>query len=712
MPGARRSRCSSGSRCSRWSPGSRPRAIARHPLRMSQKDRITTPFGFDSTAAEVVDGIDLDRQARDRHRRRLGHRRRDRARAGRRRRRGHPRRAQDRRRRAGRRRHPRHDRQRRCRRRPAGADRRRSIATFVVAWDGPLDILVNNAGVMAIQELTLTDRGREMQFATNHLGHFALALGLHDALAAAGNARIVSVSSSGHLRSPVIFDDLDYAFRDYDPFGAYGQSKTANVLFAVEVTRRWAPDGITSNALMPGGIATALQRHVGGAEYMEEAVERFRQAGSALKTVEQGAATSVLLADVAAAGRDRRALLRGLQRGAGDPAARRRGPRRRRAVRAGPGQRRAALGSVARAGRLTGRGSRGATLRVVSDVRIQAGTGPTLPEVVRRPSRLQALADLGANAETSAEALDRIAAHGLPGAAHAGRAGQPGRRRPPAVRRLRRRRAAWASVREMPLTARLLPVRPRGGRGVRFADAHDGSGARRQPGGRAAGRDRLRGSAAPRRRRRADRDAVRDRSRAARRGAPPTSRSLRPRRQRGRRAPVARRVPARGPSAGAPADARSAEQRAGTGRSGARSGRPAHAGGRVASTRAPSGCSRSTSRGRACARPRRPAPDPEVVARHDRVPLEAQPPLGPGWWGPASRTSCRRARTCAIGSRRCSKPCRTSGSVALLPLTAGEQCLGVLGVGFADERPMSDEDRGFLSAIAGISSLALARAGR
>jgi NAD(P)-dependent dehydrogenase (short-subunit alcohol dehydrogenase family) len=171
-----------------------------------------------------------------------------------------------------------------------------SIAAFVAAWDGPLDILVNNAGVMAIQELTFSDRGHEMQFATNHLGHFALALGLHDALAAAGNARIVSVSSSGHLRSPVVFDDIDYAFREYDPIGAYGQSKTANVLFAVEATRRWASDGITANALMPGGIATELQRHVGGAEYMRDAAERYRRAGAVLKTPEQGAATSVLLA--------------------------------------------------------------------------------------------------------------------------------------------------------------------------------------------------------------------------------------------------------------------------------------------------------------------------------------------------------------------------------------------------------------------------------
>jgi NAD(P)-dependent dehydrogenase (short-subunit alcohol dehydrogenase family) len=179
---------------------------------------------------------------------------------------------------------------------PLELTERASIAAFVEAWEGPLDIVVNNAGVMAIQELTLSDRGHEMQFATNHLGHFALALGLHDALTAAGSARIVSVSSSGHLRSPVVFDDLDYAFRDYDPFGAYGQSKTANVLFAVEATRRWANDGITANALMPGGIATELQRHVGGAAYIEQAVERYRQAGSVLKTPEQGAATSVLLA--------------------------------------------------------------------------------------------------------------------------------------------------------------------------------------------------------------------------------------------------------------------------------------------------------------------------------------------------------------------------------------------------------------------------------
>ncbi|MED5812448.1 SDR family NAD(P)-dependent oxidoreductase [Mycolicibacterium sp. 050232] len=170
-----------------------------------------------------------------------------------------------------------------------------SVRSFARAWSAPLHILVNNAGVMAVQDLTLSSTGHELQFATNHLGHFTLATGLHRALSAAGGARVVSVSSSGHLRSPVVFDDIDYGFRDYDPFGAYGQSKTANVLFAVEATRRWADDGITANALMPGGILTALQRHLDPA-YGAQAAQRFREAGSRLKTVEQGAATSVLLA--------------------------------------------------------------------------------------------------------------------------------------------------------------------------------------------------------------------------------------------------------------------------------------------------------------------------------------------------------------------------------------------------------------------------------
>jgi NAD(P)-dependent dehydrogenase (short-subunit alcohol dehydrogenase family) len=169
-----------------------------------------------------------------------------------------------------------------------------SVASFVAGWDGPLHMLVNNAGLMASPEMR-TPEGWELQFATNHLGHFALATGLHPALAAAGGARIVSVSSSAHLRSPVVFADIHFRHRAYEPWAAYGQSKTANVLFAVEATARWADDGIYTNALMPGGIRTNLQRYVS-----DEELDRMRaQAGggaAAWKTPEQGAATSVLAA--------------------------------------------------------------------------------------------------------------------------------------------------------------------------------------------------------------------------------------------------------------------------------------------------------------------------------------------------------------------------------------------------------------------------------
>ncbi|WP_033280787.1 SDR family NAD(P)-dependent oxidoreductase [Streptomyces sp. NRRL F-525] len=173
---------------------------------------------------------------------------------------------------------------------------RSTIAAFVAAWQGPLHILVNNAGVMATPELTRTPEGREWQFGVNHLGHFALTTGLHPALAAASGARVVSVSSIGHLFSPVVFDDLDYRFRPYDPWTSYGQSKTANALFAVGAAERWAGDGITANALMPGNIAdTSLARHMD----MDQVAAFIASGELALppqKSVEQGAATSVLLA--------------------------------------------------------------------------------------------------------------------------------------------------------------------------------------------------------------------------------------------------------------------------------------------------------------------------------------------------------------------------------------------------------------------------------
>jgi NAD(P)-dependent dehydrogenase (short-subunit alcohol dehydrogenase family) len=169
-----------------------------------------------------------------------------------------------------------------------------SVAAFVAAWDGPLHILVNNAGIMAAP-LMRTPQGWEMQFATNHLGHFALATGLHRALAGAGGARVVSVSSSAHHRSPVVFEDIHFERREYEPWSAYGQSKTANILFAVEASKQWASDGITVNALMPGGIRTNLQRYVS-----EDELDRLRAAAGAAtakwKTTEQGAATSIFVA--------------------------------------------------------------------------------------------------------------------------------------------------------------------------------------------------------------------------------------------------------------------------------------------------------------------------------------------------------------------------------------------------------------------------------
>jgi NAD(P)-dependent dehydrogenase (short-subunit alcohol dehydrogenase family) len=170
-----------------------------------------------------------------------------------------------------------------------------SIRAFVDSWIGPLHLLVDNAGIMAPPE-TRTTEGWELQFATNHLGHFALTTGLHDALAAAGNARVVVVSSVGHVNGSIDFDDVNFERRPYDPWLAYGQSKTANILFAVESARRWAADGILVNALNPGRItSTNLSRYVGDIAAAPTSFEA-NSSDVSWKTVEQGAATSVLLA--------------------------------------------------------------------------------------------------------------------------------------------------------------------------------------------------------------------------------------------------------------------------------------------------------------------------------------------------------------------------------------------------------------------------------
>ncbi|MEU3188590.1 SDR family NAD(P)-dependent oxidoreductase [Streptomyces sp. NPDC006923] len=177
---------------------------------------------------------------------------------------------------------------------------RATVDAFTAGWTGPLHILVNNAGVMALPELTTTPEGWETQFATNHLGHAALTLGLHEALVAARGARVVVVSSSAHLMSPVVFDDIHFASRPYEAWSAYGQSKTAAILFTVALAKKWAADDITANALHPGGIMTNLQRHLDEAQlrFVGAVDEQGRRLDvpPGWKTPQQGAATSVLLA--------------------------------------------------------------------------------------------------------------------------------------------------------------------------------------------------------------------------------------------------------------------------------------------------------------------------------------------------------------------------------------------------------------------------------
>jgi len=182
--------------------------------------------------------------------------------------------------------------------RPLDLADRASVRRFTDDWAGPLHLLVANAGLVT-GGLARTPEGWELQFATNHLGHFALARGLRDALADGaaerGEARIVAVSSTAHMRAGVDFDDPHFERRDYDPQIAYARSKTANSLFAVGATHRWAADGIFANAVNPGGVATGLQRNFTQAQ--KQSLAAAEAAGIfTYKTVGQGAATSVVAA--------------------------------------------------------------------------------------------------------------------------------------------------------------------------------------------------------------------------------------------------------------------------------------------------------------------------------------------------------------------------------------------------------------------------------
>lgn len=155
-----------------------------------------------------------------------------------------------------------------------------------------IDILINNAGVMACP-LTHTADGFEMQFGTNHLGHFALTAELLPLIEAGTNKRIVNLSSRGHHFAPVDLDDPNFTARAYDPWESYGSSKTANILFSVGLEARLSARGIHAHAVHPGGIQTNLGRHM-TEEMVTALMARVTSAntGFAWKTIPQGAATS------------------------------------------------------------------------------------------------------------------------------------------------------------------------------------------------------------------------------------------------------------------------------------------------------------------------------------------------------------------------------------------------------------------------------------
>ena len=171
----------------------------------------------------------------------------------------------------------------------------RAFADRFLARHERLDVLLNNAGVMACP-LGHTKDGFELQFGTNHLGHFLLTCLLAPALRKAAPSRVVSLSSRGHHVAPVDFDDPNFERRAYDRWAAYGQSKTSNVLFAVGLERRLGPTGVHAYALHPGAIMTELGRHM-----VPEDIELIRSrmppgTPFTFKTVEAGSATSVLAA--------------------------------------------------------------------------------------------------------------------------------------------------------------------------------------------------------------------------------------------------------------------------------------------------------------------------------------------------------------------------------------------------------------------------------
>jgi NAD(P)-dependent dehydrogenase (short-subunit alcohol dehydrogenase family) len=168
----------------------------------------------------------------------------------------------------------------------------RAFADRFLASERYAELVINNAGIMACPE-TRVGPGWEAQLATNHLGHYALVNLLWPAIANEGT-RVVSVSSAGHRRSPIRWDDVMFK-RGYDKWEAYGQAKTANVLFAVQLDALGQDAGVRALASHPGGIRTPLQRHLTEEEMMAAGWidEQGNLIAAGFKTPEQGAATQV-----------------------------------------------------------------------------------------------------------------------------------------------------------------------------------------------------------------------------------------------------------------------------------------------------------------------------------------------------------------------------------------------------------------------------------
>ena len=177
-----------------------------------------------------------------------------------------------------------------------------SIDAFVARYlefGRPLHILINNAGYPAAAEIVRDARGYEAQFATNHLGHFQLTLGLHPALQAADGARVLTTTSGAQRFSDILWDDPNFTRGGYHPGVAYAQSKTANVLFTVELDRRWADQGIRAFAAHPGVVATTRFNSSVGVEsqraqgLVDDAGRPIIDPENGKKNEAQGAATIV-----------------------------------------------------------------------------------------------------------------------------------------------------------------------------------------------------------------------------------------------------------------------------------------------------------------------------------------------------------------------------------------------------------------------------------